>query len=167
MRYRLHDYTSAGAYFVTFCTLRRRQIFATVAGSTSVLTKAGQAVMKAWNELPLFYPAVALDAFAVMPDHVHGIIFLLDRRYESRTPQMGEPDLPSLSQVMRCLKTRSGRAINLLNGSSGAVWQSGFIDRVVRNESELAKFRGYIETNPLRETLNLKDRRVGDPPLPE
>ncbi|HEV2289703.1 MAG TPA: transposase, partial [Candidatus Acidoferrales bacterium] len=38
--------------------------------------RAGDAVWSVWCELPTRFPIVELDAFVVMPNHVHGIIFL-------------------------------------------------------------------------------------------
>jgi len=37
---------------------------------------AGRMVQTVWNELPVHYLGVDIDAFAVMPNHIHGIIVL-------------------------------------------------------------------------------------------
>ena len=71
------DYTRAGAYFVTCCIERRKRILGTVRCGVMHLSDAGHAVADAWQRLPAHYPHVQLDAFVVMPDHVHGIIVLV------------------------------------------------------------------------------------------
>ena len=35
-------------------------------------------VQEVWNGLPGHYPHVALDAFVIMPNHIHGIVILVD-----------------------------------------------------------------------------------------
>jgi len=75
---RLHgyDYTRAGAYFVTVCTQERIRCFGRVVDGALRLTPAGQMVQEIWDDLPAHYPGIDLDAFVVMPDHVHGIVVL-------------------------------------------------------------------------------------------
>ena len=40
------------------------------------LNPAGEMVRAVWDDIPHFYPEVDVDAFAVMPNHIHGIILL-------------------------------------------------------------------------------------------
>ena len=115
----------------------------------------------------------ALDAFAVMPNHVHGVIIIKD---EPTTADVGpafkptfpttatadvgagfQPAFPSAAtskrhgvpEVIRAFKTFSARSINDIRGTSGVpVWQRGFYDRVMRSEAELNRVRTYIEDNP-------------------
>ncbi len=69
------DYSSAGAYFVTICTqLRGFEWFGAVTRDGVQLNDAGLIVLEVWNDIPTFYPGIQIDAFVIMPDHVHGII---------------------------------------------------------------------------------------------
>lgn len=80
-----------------------------------------------------------------MPDHVHAILIIT-----STAGQIGY----CLSDVMEVLKGSSARSINHVRGTQGSpVWQRGYYDRIIRNESELEKFRNYLQTNPLRKKL--------------
>ena len=40
------------------------------------LSALGQAARDCWNEIPAHFPFVVLDAFVIMPNHVHGIIVI-------------------------------------------------------------------------------------------
>jgi len=75
-----YDYSQDGAYFVTLCTHERRDLFGRLRVNdpeiTVELNEAGAAVQKCWLEIPRHFPFVTLDAFVVMPDHLHGILFL-------------------------------------------------------------------------------------------
>jgi len=94
-----------------------------------------------------------LDAFVIMPNHVHGILFLSPRICASRT---GEADVgaaheppSSLSMIVGYFKMNAAKRINAHRNTSGArLWQRGFYERVVRNDDELFRIREYIASNP-------------------
>ena len=44
------------------------------------LSEYGKIVQKWWNEIPIHFPNVELGAFVIMPNHVHGIIFIIEER---------------------------------------------------------------------------------------
>jgi len=73
-----YDYSGQGPYFVTMCTKDRACLFGEVADETMSLNAGGAIVQAAWEGLPLHYPHVVLDAFLVMPNHVHGIVWLAE-----------------------------------------------------------------------------------------
>jgi len=72
-----YDYAEAGAYFVTVCTQGKRCLFGEVMGGEMRLNRPGKIVRETWDGLPRHYPHVELDAFVVMPSHVHGVIVLV------------------------------------------------------------------------------------------
>ncbi|MEC4893481.1 MAG: transposase [Oscillatoria sp. PMC 1051.18] len=76
IRLKGYDYSQAGAYFVTICVNQRSPLLGKIENSTFYPSEAGEMVQTLWNEIPEHYPGVELDAFVVMPDHIHGIIIL-------------------------------------------------------------------------------------------
>src|SRR5688572_14069023 len=76
VRLSAYDYGQAGAYFVTICTQDRRCWFGTLVDDTVMLSQAGQIVRSVWECLPTRFPSIELDAFVIMPNHVHGIIIV-------------------------------------------------------------------------------------------
>jgi REP element-mobilizing transposase RayT len=73
-----YDYSQAGAYYITVCTRDRECLFGAIAGGQMQVSEAGQIVQDVWCALPKFYASGELDAFVVMPNHVHGIIVIRD-----------------------------------------------------------------------------------------
>jgi putative transposase len=64
-----YDYTDAGAYFITICT-QNREVF--------LLDRLiREIISNAWHELPRRFPSVRLDQFIIMPNHIHGIIWIV------------------------------------------------------------------------------------------
>lgn len=78
LRLATYDYSQAGAYFVTICTQERACLFGHIEEGQMWQSPAGDMVRAVWNELPQYYPRIEIDAFVVMPNHVHGIILLID-----------------------------------------------------------------------------------------
>lgn len=80
-----------------------------------------------------------LDCFVVMPNHVHLLFELKEGFY--------------LSDILRSVKSFSGRVINRDLGREGKFWQTESYDRIVRNERELERYRNYILENPAKAKL--------------
>ncbi|MCX6145219.1 MAG: hypothetical protein NTZ35_18600, partial [Ignavibacteriales bacterium] len=78
------DYSSPGEYFVTICTKGREDLFGKIADDGIVLNSIGAIAVGCWNELPTHYPNVELDEFVVMPNHIHGIIRIVDNPVGAR-----------------------------------------------------------------------------------
>ncbi|WP_457651856.1 transposase [Rhodocaloribacter sp.] len=76
IRLRGYDYTRDGAYFVTLCVWDRECLFGEVVNGEVRLSDAGRIVADTWTWLAAQYPYVALDAWVVMPNHLHGIIVM-------------------------------------------------------------------------------------------
>ncbi len=152
MRLPSHDYRSGAVYFITFVTASRRPLLSTICTDTVELTSAGLIVEKHWNNLQMHFPRVVNDAVCFMPDHVHAILYISDVRLtQPDNIHACKDDTVSLSEVIRGWKSFSALEINKLYATTGQpVWQRGFIDRIIRSDDELDKFRGYIQTNPLR-----------------
>ena len=60
---------------------------ATPQGGNVVLSHFGEIVQKWWEEIPIHFSNVETDAFIVMPNHVHGIIFIAERRGTVPVPE--------------------------------------------------------------------------------
>ena len=78
IRLRGYDYTSGGAYFVTICTYDRECLFGAVEGNTVRLNQYGLVAREEWSRSAAHRPEIELDAFVVMPNHVHGIVIITD-----------------------------------------------------------------------------------------
>ncbi|MDW7710809.1 MAG: transposase [Deferrisomatales bacterium] len=160
IRLRDYDYSSGGAYFVTICAAGRRCIFGAVWNGEMSLNRNGRSVVESWEAIADHFPQVDLDAFVVMPNHVHGILFLHTDSGVTRagathaSPLRGGalgPARGSVGAVVGSFKSGAARRINQLRNSLGAaVWQRNYYERVIRDDGELADVRQYIMDNPAR-----------------
>jgi putative transposase len=94
-----------------------------------------------------------LDEFVVMPNHLHGIIFIeeLDVGATGGSPFRSGPRRRSLGSFVSGFKSATTKQINALRQTPGVlVWQRNYYEHVIRNEQSLDRIREYIANNPAR-----------------
>ena len=153
-----YDYTSAGAYFVTVVTADRACTFGHVADDVVRLTEIGRIVEDEWFRTADIRDSVELDAFVVMPNHLHGVLWILDKPGSPtagtppRAPtghKFGQPVSRSLSTIINNFKGRvTTRVRGLTVIADQTIWQRGYYYHVIRSEESLQKIREYIIANP-------------------
>jgi len=171
LRLRDFDYSQAAAYFVTVCTHHRECLFGEITDGKMLLHDPGRIVQAAWQALPQHYPHVCLDAFVVMPNHVHGIIILSSMENVTedlagaglKPAPTGSPTIArrhGLPEIVRAFKTFSARRVNAARTAPGTpLWQRNYYEHVVRDEDELNRIREYIDLNPLQWDLDRENPR--------
>jgi REP element-mobilizing transposase RayT len=78
IRLRGYVYTQEGAYYFTICCHQRRCLLGEIKDGVMHLNLVGATVKAVWDSLPRHFPLIELDAFVIMPNHVHGIIIITD-----------------------------------------------------------------------------------------
>jgi len=71
-----YDYSPPGASFETIVTKDRACLFGEVVDGDLVLNEYGKQAKFVWERIPDHFHHVTLDGYVIMPDHVHGIIFI-------------------------------------------------------------------------------------------
>ena len=137
-----YDYSQNGAYFVTICTQNRKPFLSYIPKEKDVpiVTQNGKIIENLIGMLPVRYPAVSVDRYIIMPDHIHLLI-----RIESGT---GNPS-PTVGQMIAWLKYTATKQINKCNRTVGEQrFQRSYYDHVIRNEEDYDSRWMYIENNP-------------------
>jgi REP element-mobilizing transposase RayT len=154
MRLRGWDYSSPGCYFVTICVKNKECFLADIVDGKIVLNEYGKIVESRLQWLKNQYRYVELDTFAVMPNHVHGLIKIIRNSVVTgRDLSLSDLSLPisekikSLSDIMGAFKTTSSKDIHLA-GFPNFYWQRSFYEKIIRSEAEASKIRQYIRDNP-------------------
>jgi putative transposase len=154
IRKRDHDYTSPGLYFVTFCTDQRHPWFGKVIDGKAMLNANGRIAHDHWHGIPGHYAHVAVRAFIIMPDHIHGIIELTDRppaiglKTDIGQRPLG-PAPGSLGAIVGSYRAGVVREMNRIRPAPiRGLWQRGYHDMIIRDERVLAHFTAYILRHP-------------------
>jgi putative transposase len=154
LRLKDYDYSQPGAYFVTICTKDREHRFGEIVGGQMRQNDLAAVVQSCWDDLPNHYPNVGLDEFVIMPNHVHGIVIIMDDPVgaTSRRPPTGAgKPRPYLGNVVAYFKYQSAKRINEISNTPGAhVWQRGYYDHIIRDNRSMERIRDYIRENPQR-----------------
>ena len=164
-----HDYTKRMMYMVTMTIEGRRPLFGKVIGRSDApadsveaprieLSELGQRVYDEFMGIPRYYPQVEVIALQLMPDHLHGILFVKEKM---------ERDL---SRIIRGFKTGCNRHYRALFPSvqyiatqsqntgprpkddriHGLLFARGFNDKLLLREGQLQRWLDYLRDNPRR-----------------
>ena len=162
IRLKNFDYSQPGAYFVTICTISRKWLFGEIHGSAMHTNELGAIVETCWLAIPKHFGHVELDEFIIMPNHLHGIIWITDPetgtacRFSMNmgtcrvpTEQFSRPVKGSLPTIIRSFKSAATKQTNEWRKTPNTtIWQRGYFERVVRDEDALKCIRTYIKNNP-------------------
>ena len=172
------DYTREGAYFVTICTQNQACLFGEIVNGQMQLNDVGEVADTCWRAIPEHFPKVVLDAFVIMPNHVHGIIWIgLANRANVGAKNVGisdnvgaknlsplPPPPPRSSQrdasafrspsktvgsIVRGFKIGVTKWVRT-NKNFYTVWQRNYYEHIIRNDTALNRLRQYITDNPAR-----------------
>lgn len=145
IRIEAFDYSAAGTYFVTVCTMNRKPIFWSGVGADIIrppmrvpLSREGAIVQQSILQISERYESVHVDTYCVMPDHIHLLI-----RIGGHEPGR-IISAPTLSTVIGSMKRWTSRHIGY------PIWQKSFYDHAIRNQQDYNDIWEYIERNPLK-----------------
>ena len=173
IRLKDYDYSREGAYFITICTYNRKCVLGNVINGKMTLNQFGNIVLECWNSLTGRYTNIELDKFLVMPNHVHGIIKIIDNvgtihelplQRENCMNQQIERRRMLIPKVVGYFKMNAAKQINIARNTSGMpLWQKNYYEHIIRNVDKLNKIKEYIQNNPLKWHLDRENpERTGN-----
>jgi len=158
IRLKGYDYTQAGGYFLTICTHDRLLRLGSIFDGKMILSKEGLIVCEEWQKSAEIRKGMKFDAFVVMPNHIHGIVFINDDDVikkdgnkavgaHSRAPLRKPRPLGSFVAGFKSATTK--RVNEFLGTPCVPFWQSNYYEHIIRHDKSLNIIRRYIENNPL------------------
>lgn len=161
-----HDYSSAGAYFLTICTKDRQHYFGAVVAWKMILNVLGEYVYAEIMRLSE-RSQVRVDTFIVMPNHVHMVLvldesvssvgtvgadyqsasLLIDKNISDEGGLLNRPyaglSIPSIIKLWKWNISKFAKRNDIVFG-----WQRSYHDHIIRNSWEYERIAYYITTNP-------------------
>ncbi len=152
LRLQGYDYRNSGAYFVTICTAYNQPLFGAVRDGSVLLNELGQIADHCWQHIERVRSGIALDAYIVMPNHIHGILLFSTEYAADKAPAAtSELTAGSLGAVLGQYKSIvTKRSQSLRSPPTSPVWQRNYHDHIIRSAALLEKIRQYIIENPAR-----------------
>ncbi|SDM83287.1 REP element-mobilizing transposase RayT [Geoalkalibacter ferrihydriticus] len=181
IRLRDFNYDDGGAYFVTACAWRRECLFGDVVDGLVRLNELGMVVRDCWTAIPQHFPHVELDEFIIMPNHIHGVFWIVNDNSPvgatHASPDLGSinpaetgaltrathasplrrpgPKRRSVGAIVGSFKSAATKRINAMRDDVGCpVWQRNYYEHVIRDERDLHAVRQYIADNPAKWELD-------------
>ncbi len=156
IRLQNYDYRQAGAYFVTICTRGRETVFGDIVDDAMHLNAYGQIVVEDWAWLADQFTYIDLDAWVVMPNHLHGIIVITDEaNLRDDSGREGDSSIAPtgvrlpLGRIVGAFKTMATKHVNEWRETPGMpLWQRNYYEHVIRDDGDLHRIREYIAANP-------------------
>jgi putative transposase len=169
-RIKNYDYGTNGLYFVTINTLYKTEYFYKYEfGRTDDcpstkndyenniwtdnrpslrITEIGVIANEYWQQIPQHYPWVELDAYVIMPDHIHGILLFNKPDENGWNPNKFGVQSRNLGAVIRAYKSSVKRYANQHQIEFN--WQPRFHDTLIHTQISLLNIRHYILQNPAK-----------------
>ena len=171
-----HDYTGRQIYMITMVTEGRRPLFGQVVGTSDnnphiELSTLGQRVSDEWWATSQHHPEVKVLALQMMPDHLHGILFVQEQMEKPlgillrgfkqscnrhyRELVLGiNPPVPSVAlstqQTQQTQPLRPKQDRRNEDRSHGMLFARGYNDKLLLREGQLETWVRYLNDNPRR-----------------
>jgi putative transposase len=154
------DYTSDGYYFITICTHNRQSFFGEIIDGEMQLSQIGEIIADEWQKTSQIRANVQLDAWVIMPNHMHGILIINNPvvetfpqvetfRWNVSTNNVPRLQSNSLGSIIGQFKSVCTKQI-WIAGFTEFKWQTRFHDCIIRDEESLNRIREYIINNPAK-----------------
>ena len=151
MRLPEYDYSQSGVYFVTICTYRFSSFFGRIVSGKVQLNSLGRLVEEEWKRTAAVRPSVEVDLYVVMPNHVHGLLWISDNpadQVSNDSETILANSLGSIIAQFKSIVTKRSRRLAIAPNSP--IWKRNYYDHIVRSERALERIRNYIIENPAR-----------------
>jgi putative transposase len=170
MRLKGYDYGREGFYFITICIKGQIHLFGKIENERMNLADAGKVAKECWLDIPIHFPHVKLHNFIIMPNHVHGIIEIMqniglnrdecfcchigaknfsplhDNKNQRFIAKFASPT-KTVGSIIRGFKIGVTKWIRQ-NTSTYEVWQRGYYDHIIYAAASYDRISEYIQNNP-------------------
>lgn len=133
-----YDYSKSGGYFITICTHQRECLLGDIEDAVIMLSDMGQIANDCWLAIPTHYPDVVLGDYVIMPNHMHGILYLMGDNTAFKTV---------IGRVINGYKGAVTAQIRKQENSKRSVWQARYYDHILRDDIDETRIRTYIQNN--------------------
>lgn len=181
-----HDYRDRSMYMITLTTNHRSEkLLGEVTGDANAPkgslayphlepTVLGKAVFRLWYAIEHYHPEVTVVALQLMPDHLHGILFVREATREhlghiiggfkkgcndayralTGREQAGEGltggPLVSEGSALTYRTAGAGTSSSHHRGEGTLLWSPGYNDRILKEQGQLQRWMDYLNDNPRR-----------------
>jgi len=158
-RFKGDDYNN-GYYFVTLCTKDREHTLGEIIDNKINLSPIGEFTLKTISEANIYHPYCSIKSFAIMPNHIHAIIYVAYNVINDKTQNNNKDDNDlTINQHMKRINELRGKLSVVVGAIKSTIkrfandndipfaWQPRFYDHIITNADEMKAIKTYIENN--------------------
>jgi len=179
-RCNLNDYCDRGIYMITIAIEGRRPLLGRLVGDTPeeayvVLSAFGERVRACWMAIPKYHPQIEVVKLCIMPDHIHGILFVHERierhlghviwgfkagcRKAARELEILPDVAAEIPQYTKQTQQNTAHSVKYTAVSPqsssydrhhGLIWEENYNDRILRGRGQYERMKAYLDDNPHR-----------------
>jgi REP element-mobilizing transposase RayT len=171
------DYSTNAIYFITICTSGKEHFFGKIEKEKMQFSQIGLIAKQYLSEIPNHFYYVRIDAFTIMPNHIHALIVMNQIKisvFNTSNKGIDDEDIfIDVRETLQCNVSTEGKdeymsKISPEKGSISTVirsyksivtrearkinpdfaWQERFHDHIVRYDTSYYKIKQYIKDNP-------------------
>lgn len=163
-----HDYQSRRIYLITMTVEGRQPLLGQLTGGADApagapdaphisLSPLGEQVRKCWMAIEQHVPGIKVLATQVMPDHLHGILFV-QQQTEKHLGQAIKGFKAGCNKAYRQLSPYAATLSQQKQQAEGPkearrhgyLWSPNYNDHILEGEGELDRWFAYLRDNPRR-----------------
>jgi REP element-mobilizing transposase RayT len=156
------------------CTQDRIHLFGEIIDNKMILNDCGKVAKQCWLDIPSHFPHAKLHEFVIMPNHIHGIIEIVEnmgihknlsstsdlknsvwlvgkKNFSSQLTEFKSP-IKTIGSIVRGFKIGVTKWIRneypKTFTKNRPVWQRDYFDRIIRDYMEFDRIEKYIFDNP-------------------
>ena len=182
-----NDYLDRGIYMITIAIEGRRPLLGRLVGDPDIkegenaphiiLSPLGEAVKACWQAIPQYHPQIEVIKLCVMPDHIHGVLFVHERMEKhlghviwgfkagtakaarelrilpNKTAEIPQPTKPAQKEttpVQFTAVSPQSPSTTPSHPTHGQLWEPNYNDRILRGRGQYARMLAYLDDNPRR-----------------
>ena len=173
-----HNYSDRGIYMITMAIEGRLPLLGKLIGDPNIkegdnaphieLSPLGKRVGECWYSIHQYYPAIDSLKLCIMPDHIHGILFVRSKMEKhlghvingfktgcrKAARELGLLPVPYTAALPQStgqtLPQPPGQRTNPWHPTHGTLWEPGFNDRILYRKGQLQRMMNYLDDNPRR-----------------
>ena len=175
-RSEINNYYGRHIYMLTLAVEGRRPLLGMLEGDEKIVrvipSPLGKEVVKCWVAIPKYHPEVKLLSFQLMPDHLHGLLFVQEEKEEhlgqvvsgfkagcnkayrfffgEAVPHLTLKDFSSAYEVASPLPLPSECRLKKDDRCHGLLFERGYNDLIAKGYDMLPRMTAYINDNPRR-----------------
>lgn len=154
IRLKNYNYQQAGLYFITICVKDRQCLLGSIYDDNMLLSHLGFVARDCWQKIPYYYPQVVLHDFVIMPNHLHGIIEIVNNEYSliwqnqntaGNRPKGTSQTIGAMVRGFKAGVTSWARK----HTEYFDIWQRNYHEHIIRHEQSYLQICEYIQNNPI------------------